>query len=214
MVLQGAPQRAIVWGYGDTNAFTTLSINNKFYSTISGSQPINDFGESIWSITLDAESEEGPFEVIVTQPVANGSLVSISLKNVLYGDVWLCSGQSNMAWRLDSVFNGTTEIAHSGDYPKIRLFGVFPTFSNSPVEEVLGIGVQWSVASPSSVNQEYTSAVCWMYGRLIHIALNGRPIGIINTSYGGTAIELWMPQEALPDCGITKFNFKCVLLLF
>jgi sialate O-acetylesterase len=213
MVLQGAPQRAIVWGYGDTNALTTLSINNKFYSTISGSQPINDLRESIWSVTLDAESEEGPFEVIVTQPVANGSLVSISLKNVLYGDVWICSGQSNMQWALSQVFNGSTEIAAAGNYPKIRLFGVPRIESASPIEELLGIGLRWSVASPSIAGNGYTSAVAWLYGRMIHVALNGRPIGLINTSWGGTAIELWMPRQALTDCGITKFDFKSLLIL-
>ena len=206
MVLQRAPQRAVVWGYGDTRAFTTLWINNKFYHTISGSEAINKLGESIWSITLDAESEEGPFEVIVTQPVANGSLVSITLKNVLYGDIWICSGQSNMEWAVSQVFNGSNEIAAAGDYPKIRLFGVARISSGSPVEEVPGVGLQWSVASPSTVGNGYASAVCWIYGRLAHIALNGRPMGLINTSWGGTAIELWMPRQALTDCGITKFE--------
>jgi sialate O-acetylesterase len=214
MVLQRAPQRAIVWGYGDTKAFTTLSINNKVYHTISGSEPINDLRESVWTVTLDPESEEGPFEVIVTQPVANGSLVSITLKNVLYGDVWICSGQSNMAWAVNSVFGGGDEIAISGNYPKIRLFGVDRISATSPVDELPGISLGWSVASPVSVGGEYASAVCWLYARLIHIALGGRPIGIINTSWSGTVIEFWMPRQALTDCGLTKFDLKRLSLLF
>jgi sialate O-acetylesterase len=119
MVLQRAPQRAVVWGYGETKAVTTLRINHKLYHTISGDEPVNKLGDSIWSVTLDAESAEGPFEVIVTQPVANGSVVSIALKNILYGDVWVCSGQSNIAMSVSSVFNGSTEIASAGNYPKI-----------------------------------------------------------------------------------------------
>jgi sialate O-acetylesterase len=207
MVLQRAPQRAIVWGYGDTNAFTSLWINHKFYHTISDAKPINEYGESIWSVTLDAESDEGPFEVLVTQPVANGSLVSIKLKNVLYGDVWICSGQSNMEWAVRNVFNGTTEIAAAGNYPKIRLFTAARTESSTPIEELLGVSLQWSVASSTSVGNGAASAVCWLYGRMIHVGLNGRPIGLIHTSWGGTAIELWMPRQALTDCGITKFIF-------
>jgi hypothetical protein len=53
MVLQRAPERAIVWGYGDPSTLTTLTMNNKIYTTISGSKPANENGESIWSVTLD-----------------------------------------------------------------------------------------------------------------------------------------------------------------
>jgi sialate O-acetylesterase len=208
MVLQRAPQRAVVWGYGDANVWTTLWINNKFYYTISEAGPVNKVGESIWSVTLDAESAEGPFEILVTQPVANGTLVTITLKNVLYGDVWICSGQSNMAWAVSQMFNGSTEIAAAGNYPKIRLFGVARLESASPIEEIRGVGLRWSVASPATVGNGYASAVCWLYGRMIQAQLNGRPIGLINTSWGGTAIELWMPRQALTDCGITKFYLK------
>ncbi|CAF1432967.1 unnamed protein product [Adineta ricciae] len=204
MVLQRAPQRAIVWGYGDTDVITTLTMNNKVYKTRSESKINEKVGASIWSVTLDAESDEGPFEVVVTQPLANGTLSSIALKNVLYGDIWVCSGQSNMQWAVSQVFNGSTEIANAGNYPKIRLFGVARVGAAAPVEEIPSIGMKWSVASSSVVGNGYASAVCWMYGRMIHTALNGRPIGLINTSWGGTAIELWMPRQALTDCGITK----------
>ena len=204
MVLQRAPQRAVVWGYGDTDVITTLTMNNKIYKTRSESKINEKVGASIWSVTLDAESDEGPFEVVVTQPLANGTLASIALKNVLYGDIWVCSGQSNMQWAVSQVFNGSTEIANAGNYPKIRLFGVARVGAAAPVEEIPSIGMKWSVASSSVVGNGYAYAVCWMYGRMIHTALNGRPIGLINTSWGGTAIELWMPRQALTDCGITK----------
>ncbi|CAF4249820.1 unnamed protein product, partial [Adineta steineri] len=185
------------------NVLTTLSINNKIYETMSEDK-INNVGESIWSVTLDAEIDEGPFEIVVSQPVANGSLVSLTLKNVLYGDVYICSGQSNMAWAVSQIFNGSVEIANAGNYPKIRLFGVSRIGASSPVEELPGIGLRWSVASSAIVGNGYASAVCWLYGRMVHVALNGRPMGLINTSWGGTAIELWMPRQALTDCGIAK----------
>ncbi|CAF1003504.1 unnamed protein product [Adineta ricciae] len=207
MVLQRAPQRAVVWGYGDAKARTTLTLNKKVYHTISRDEPANKLGESIWSVTLDAETDEGPFEVIVTQPVANGSLATISLNNVLYGDVWLCSGQSNMQMTVIDIFNASTEIANAANYPKIRVFTAALRESSSPVEELLGIVQRWSVASPSSIggpSYQYTSAVCWLYGRMIHVALNNRPIGLIATSWGGTPIEFWMPPPALQECGIRK----------
>jgi sialate O-acetylesterase len=206
MVLQRAPQRAVVWGYGDASKLTTLRMNDKIYTTISRSESGNDLGESIWSVTLDAVSDEGPFDIHVSQPLANGTLMTITLHDVLFGDVWLCSGQSNMQMTLNMIFNGTEEIANAGNYPKIRLFTAALNESAVPVEELLGIWLNWSVASPQSANGPsgtYMSAVCWLYGRMIHQALDGRPIGLIATSWEGTNIQVWMPPKALQDCNIT-----------
>jgi sialate O-acetylesterase len=206
MVLQRGPQRAVVWGYGAASAVTILRMNNKVYRTFSGANPVNRLGESIWSVTLDAETQEGPFEVLVTQPVANGTLVSIGLKDVLYGDVWFCSGQSNMQMAVYDNFNAAEEIAAAANYPKIRLFTNELRSTPNPVEEPIEIVQNWSVASPSSVggpSYSYASALCWHYGRLIHTGLNGRPIGLVASSWGGTPIEVWMPPQALIDCGIT-----------
>jgi sialate O-acetylesterase len=119
-----------------------------------------------------------------------------------------------MVWPVYMVFDGLNEIAISGNYPKIRLFGVPELSAASPADELAGIGLAWSVASPPVVTSFYASAVCWIYARLIHIALGGRPIGIINTSWSGTVIEFWMPRQALTDCGLTKFDLKFLSLLF
>jgi sialate O-acetylesterase len=206
MVLQRAPQRSIVWGFGDPGKLTTLRMNNKIYTTISRSESTNELDESIWSITLDPVEDEGPFDIHVSQSLANGTLVTITLHDVLFGDVWICSGQSNMQFTVNMMFNGTEEIANAGNFPKIRLFTASLLPSASPVEELLGINLNWSVASPQSVGGpgwDYMSAVCWLYGRMIHQALDGRPIGLIATSYGGTPIEYWMPPKALQDCNAT-----------
>jgi sialate O-acetylesterase len=206
MVLQRAPQRAIVWGYGDLDKLTTLNMNDKIYTTLSGSERANEQNESIWSVTLDPVSDEGPFDIHVSQPLANGTLVTITLHDVLFGDVWICSGQSNMQMTVGMIFNGSAEIANAGKYPKIRVFTGSLRPSAIPVEELLGIVLDWSVASPESIggrDWNYMSAVCWLYGRMIHQALGGRPIGLIATSWSGTAIELWMPPKALEDCNTT-----------
>ena len=206
MVLQRAPQKSVVWGYGDPSTLTILRMNDKVYTTVSRSEPANKLGESIWSVTLDPVTEEGPFDIHVQQLLANGTLVTITIQDVLFGDVWICSGQSNMQFTVDMMFNGSEEIANAGNFPKIRLFTVSLIQSPAPVEELLGINLNWSVASPKTVggpSWNYMSAVCWLYGRQIHQALGGRPIGLIATSWGGTPIENWMPPEALHDCNAT-----------
>jgi sialate O-acetylesterase len=206
MVLQRAPQKAVVWGYGDASKVTTLRLIDKIYTTISQSERANDLGESIWSVTLDPVSDEGPFDIHVSQPLANGTLMTITIHDVLFGDVWICSGQSNMQLTVGMIYNGTEEIANAGNFPKIRVFTASLLPSAVPVEELLGIVLNWSVASPQSIGGSpgtYMSAVCWLYGRQIHQALGGRPIGLIATSFGGTPIELWMPPKALQECNVT-----------
>jgi sialate O-acetylesterase len=210
MVLQRAPQRAIVWGFGDPSTSTTLKMNNKIYTTMSQSESANAQNESIWSVTLDPVSAEGPFDIHVSQPLANGTLVTITLHDVLFGDVWICSGQSNMQLTVSLIRNASEEIANAGNFPKIRLFTAALEPSLTPVEELLGIILNWSIASPKSVggpDWQHMSAVCWLYGRMVHQALGGRPMGLIATSYGGTVIELWMPPKSLKECNTTELVF-------
>ncbi len=205
-VLQRAPQRAIVWGFGDPSTLTTVTIGGKTYITTSQSEPANAQNESIWSVTLDPVSDEGPFDIHVSQPLANGTLVTITIHDVLFGDVWLCSGQSNMQLTVNMIYNGSEEIANSVNYPKVRVFTASLMSSEAPVEELIRIRLNWSIPSPESIggpDWTYMSSVCWLYGRMIHQALGGRPIGLIATSWGGTAIELWMPPKALQECNIT-----------
>ncbi len=203
MVLQRAPERAIVWGYADTfNAPIALTMDNKVYHTISSSLSVDSVGASVWSVTLDAQPQEGPFQVKVTHPLANGSLETITLNDVLFGDVWICSGQSNMEFPVIRMFNASVEIENADKYPKIRLFTAAQEQSYTPQEELLSIGLQWSIASNISVASGYTSAVCWLYGRMVQETLGGRPMGLIHSSWGGTGIEFWSPPDALKECGL------------
>ena len=207
MVLQRAPQRAIVWGYGDPSTVTTLTIDDRIYTTVSRSERANQRGESIWSVTLDPVTEEGPFDITVSQPLANGPSVNITIHDVLFGDVWLCSGQSNMCKTVSWIYNASEEIKNAGKYPKIRLFTSELLPSETPLEELSSIRQNWSVASPASVNgtdERYFSAVCWLFGRMIHQALDERPIGLIVSAFPGTAIEVWMPPTAIQDCNATE----------
>jgi sialate O-acetylesterase len=208
MVLQRAPQQAIIWGFADTSDTPiTLTMNDKIYRTTStSSSSVHLLDQVIWSVTLDPQTDEGPFQLTVTQPLPNGTVASITLNDVLFGDVWVCSGQSNMQLTVGMIYNGSEEIANASNYPKIRVFTAALNGSATPVEELLRIELKWSVASSYSIGGpqwDWMSAVCWLYGRQIHEALGGRPIGLIATSYGGTRIEYWMPPKALHDCNVS-----------
>ncbi len=114
-------------------------------------------------MTLDPVSDEGPFDIHVLQPLANGTLFTITIHDVLFGDVWICSGQSNMVFTVSLMYNATEEIANTANFPKIRLFTSSLIPSPTPLEELLGINLNWSVALPQTVggpDWNYMSAVC------------------------------------------------------
>lgn len=210
MVLQRAPQKSIIWGYTLSNQLIYLKINNYIYQTISNSEIINEKNESIWTITLDPIEDEGPFNINVYQPLFNGTNITITLYNILFGDVWICSGQSNMEMSVIDIYNATEEISNAGNYPKIRLLTIAHLSSSILMEDISRMWLNWSIASPSSVGGPsfiYMSAVCWLYGRMIHQALNNRPIGLIGSSWNGTIIELWMSNNSLNYCNVSKFVF-------
>lgn len=206
MVLQRAPQQAIVWGYADSsNVTVTLRMNQRLYRTTSYLSTTAGFDENHWSIALDPQSEQGPFQLVATQTLRNGSSTSVSLDDVLFGDVWICSGQSNMELPVLQIFNASIEIENAGKYPKVRLLTVARSQSGQLEEELLGISLNWSVASPTSVGSPATSAVCWLYGRMIHTELPDQPpIGLIHTSWGGTDIEYWSPPWIFKECNISR----------
>jgi sialate O-acetylesterase len=205
MVLQRAPQRAIIWGYTDTiNTLITLTMNNKTYFTMSTeTTTTNSENASMWSVTLDAQTEEGPFQVKVTQPLANRTLDTIILDDVLFGDIWLCSGQSNMGFSVSNMFNASIEIENAYKYPKIRLFTPQYYVNNVPQDEIRYIAMNWSIASNVTVGNPAVSAVCWVYGRMVSEALGGTPIGLIRSAWSGTNIEIWAPPEVLKECDVT-----------
>lgn len=204
--MQRAPQRAIVWGYTDaTNALVILAMNGKTYFTTSSQTiAVDSENASIWSVTLDAQTEEGPFQINVTQPSVNGTADTITLDDVLFGDIWLCSGQSNMHFNVTRMFNASNEIDNAYKYPKIRLFTPQYYVNSKPQDEIRYIAMNWSIASSITVGSPAVSAVCWVYGRMISEALGGRPIGLIRSSWSGTNIEIWTPPEVLIECGVTQ----------
>ncbi|MBO9657625.1 MAG: 9-O-acetylesterase, partial [Chitinophagaceae bacterium] len=137
-----------------------------------------------WNLILSPEKAGGPYELSVI------SGISLVFKGVMMGDIWVCSGQSNMEFPVkgwSSVVNAEDEIA-AASYPDIRLFTVEKNVAALPETELNG---KWETCSPASI--PLFSAVGYFFGRSLHKELN-IPVGLINTTWGGTPIETWISR--------------------
>ncbi len=147
-----------------------------------------------WKIAVQTPSFGGPYEISISDGATT------KLKNVMIGEVWICSGQSNMEMPLagwGKIENYKEEIANA-NYPDIRLFQVKKTTALSPSEEVIA-DYGWVECSPNSIAE--FSSVGYFFARDIHLNQNV-PIGVINSSWGGTIAEAWTSGEmlyCLPD---------------
>lgn len=176
MVLQR--NKAIpVWGWADANEKVEVHFNKQ-------TKTITADASGKWMVKLDSEKAGGPFELTIT------GKNKIVIKDVLVGEVWICSGQSNMEFQMYKTMNSEKEIADS-DYPMIRHFGVAQDLSGSPKED-LKEG-KWAVSNKENV-KDFT-AVGFFFAKKLYAELK-IPIGIINTSWGGTCVETWTSREA------------------
>jgi sialate O-acetylesterase len=123
-------------------------------------------------------------------PKGKSPLVQVVCKNVLVGEVWICSGQSNMQWTVQQSTNAADNIK-AANFPKIRLFSVPRRATPAPQSNV---EAKWVECSPATVGN--FSAVGYYFGRDLHQKLNV-PIGLIDSSYGGTPAESWTSRDAL-----------------
>ena len=164
-----------IWGTADPEEDVKVSIGDNSASTKAGA-------DGKWSVKLKEMTAGGPYEVVIK------GKNEIKLTDVLVGEVWVASGQSNMEWPVSASDNPQQEIA-AAKYPNIRLFHVRKVPSITPASEVV-LDREWSECSPETIGN--FSAVAYFFGREIHKDLNV-PVGLINTSWGGTAIEPWTP---------------------
>jgi len=166
-----------VWGFADANEKVEVHFNKQI-KTIQADK------NGKWMIKLSAEKAGGPFELIIT------GKNKIIIKDVLVGEVWICSGQSNMEFQVFKTKNSEKEIADS-NYPMIRHFGVAQDLSGLPKED-LKAG-KWQVSNKENVGN--FTAVGYYFAKKLYAELK-IPIGIINTSWGGTNVETWTSREA------------------
>lgn len=152
-------------------------------------------GSGKWKVILPAvKTAGGPHEMTVK------GKNELKITNILVGEVWAGSGQSNMQWNVAQSINGQAEVA-SAAFPKIRLFIVPLVPSGTPSEHV---AAQWVECSPETVAG--SSAVLYFFGREIHQKLDV-PVGLITTAWGGTRIQPWIPPlgyTAIPELEAEK----------
>jgi sialate O-acetylesterase len=169
--------KAPVWGWAAPGAKVTVEIAGKSAEAKAGA-------DGKWLAKVGPLDMGGPYELKVSGPQ------SVTLKNVLAGDVWICSGQSNMQWSVAASANPQQEIANA-NFPQIRLFTVPNVTALEPQELVNG---SWQVCTPQTIPN--FSAVGYYFGREVH-SQTKVPIGLINTSWGGTIAEAWTSGTAL-----------------
>jgi len=174
MVLQQGIELPI-WGWADPGEEVTVTLG------LAEKRATAD-AKGRWQVKLPAMEAGGPHAMTVS------GKNKIQLKDILVGEVWVCSGQSNMEWPLRAATNGAKEVA-AANYPKIRLFHVPKRPSGSPEDDV---SASWRPCQPDSA--PHFSAVGYFLGRMLHKELKV-PVGLINTSWGGTRIEPWTPPE-------------------
>jgi sialate O-acetylesterase len=173
-----------VWGKASPGSKVTVGIAGQSVSAVA-----NDAG--LWRVDLAALDAGGPH----TLRVEAGS-ERIEFADVLVGEVWICSGQSNMEWNMASS-DSAGEIA-SVNHPQIRLLNGPRVRSKTPMED---IDVKWEVCGPDAVR--VFSAVAYHFGERLHRELNV-PVGLIKVAWGGTAAEAWTPIERLRELSIVK----------
>ncbi|XP_060570660.1 sialate O-acetylesterase-like [Ruditapes philippinarum] len=154
-------------------------------------------GKNVWKVMLPPQ--EGPGPVNITVATGNESL---TITNVMFGDVWLCSGESNMQFTLSMVFNESEEIADAINFPDIRLFTAAQEWSNNIEYDLLGVEQYWSKPNRDSVGHSdwtYFSAVCWLYGKYLYKQLQ-YPIGLIAADWNATSVQAWSSEDAINAC--------------
>jgi len=178
MVLQRNSEIKI-WGWGNPKEEIkiTPSWNNQEYKVTTDSY-------ANWQITIPTPKEGGPFSISFK------GYNEVILKNILVGEVWLCSGQSNMemsaAWGID---NGDEEV-RKANYPNIRFFTVPKLTATSPQNNLLG---NWTECTPETMKN--FSAVAYFFAKRLKDDLKNVPIGLISSNWGGTSAEVWMPEN-------------------
>jgi sialate O-acetylesterase len=196
MVLQqGRP--VAIWGTAEAGEQVIVNLGEQKQAAVADSS-------GNWKVELSPLKKGGPFDMTIA------GKNTLTIHNVLVGEVWVCSGQSNMEFAVwnHGVFGGAKnaeqEVA-AANYPMLRLFIVKKAVAGKPQSDVQG---QWVVASPATVGS--FSAVGYFFGRDLYQAMKF-PVGMIDTSWGGTEAEAWTSDEALeadPDVKVAADSWR------
>lgn len=176
MVLQQG-QKNRVWGRAAAGEAVTVTIDKQSHQTKAGA-------DGAWHVQLEPLAVGGPYELTVKGEN------EVKFTDVLVGEVWICSGQSNMQWSVNAAYDPELEKA-AAKYPKIRMVNVPQVGTQEPQWNFNG---KWQVCTPDTVGN--FSAVGYFFGRQLHQTMDV-PVGLINNAWGGSACEAWVRRDIL-----------------
>jgi len=178
MVLQ-QKQANPIWGWDTPGTKVTVAFAGQTHTATAGA-------DGRWTVTLAAvPANKTPQTIAITAGAAKKEI-----KDVLVGEVWMCSGQSNMQWAMGQTYTGDIESA-SARRPHLRIISVPQVGTQELKTDFKG---QWEVANPDNVKQ--FSAVGYIYGRYLHDILDV-PVGLIDNAWGGSAAEAWVRRDVI-----------------
>ena len=207
MVLQAAPQRATIWGATTPGAVVTTTFDG-----INRTATADENGT--WRQQLPPTPASSLRSHLLLFSSSSGE--TTKLQDVLFGEVFVCGGQSNMEMAIPAATNSSAEALAANAYPHIRIFSVgHRTSSATPLLDLQTVWEPWQVASNTTIREDFGpghtlfstfSAVCWFFGRGVADALARRagtpvPVGLISNNWGGTKLEVWTPPDAFGACG-------------
>ncbi len=190
MVLQ-RDQPVNIWGWNLSGKEVTISFKDKIYK-------VNPGEDKKWLVTLEATQAGGPYSINISTDDQ-----SLKIKEILFGDVWLCSGQSNMTFAMSSLAKKEADDIAQSINTNIREFQVKRQYSFEPQENAIG---KWKHANPTNVLQ--FSAVAYYMAKNLYEKYKV-PVGIIHSSWGGTPAAAWTSAAGLKEFPnyIEKYNY-------
>jgi len=175
-----------VWGTATPGEKLKITFDGKEY-------PATAAANGTWSTQIKTQDAGGPYELNIS---STESELKVGFTNVMVGDVWICAGQSNMEWPVSKALNPETEIEKAKNFPNLRLFSVETSASPKPLED-FSLVKPWAICSPDSVKD--FSAVGYFFGSGLAKKIGDVPIGLIDSTWGGTLCEAWMSRESLAE---------------
>lgn len=199
MTLQAEPYRAVIWGYTNQSSAATITMRMSPGGLVKNATYVPD---GFWNIVFGPVNAGGPYTLNFTTS-GNPNVV---MTNVMFGDVYICSGQSNMAYSVKNCDNTTAnEDVALANYTNIRIYESANVDSNVTLIDFSGSLAKWSAAGTSVPELGKFSCLCWQYGRALYDNLLRagitRPLGLIGEAVGGTPITSWVPTDSLDGCG-------------
>ncbi|WP_293710131.1 sialate O-acetylesterase [uncultured Parabacteroides sp.] len=172
---------APVWGWG--TASTTIKVVGSWAPKDTATAVVSSDGT--WETSLKTSSAGGPYTITL---LGDGNR---ELRDVMLGEVWLCSGQSNMEWTPNSKIDDAEAEIAAANYPNIRFFHIPKRGAATPQNNCEGA---WAACTPETMRN--TSAVAYFFGRNLQKDLDV-PVGLIVSAWGGTPAEVWVPEESI-----------------